>query len=244
MSVIFLNPYRFQQAGYAANATHFNAAEPAYLSRATALSGVVDSKRCLLSFWIKMTADDATDRRILYDKFGYFQLTRTSANKVRLVLLSPEVVDILDVSSTAATITIGGWHHVAIAIDTSDSSKCVVAIDGGVGTSVALSSDVAAKFTQGNWRISWPSTSVGISADVAEFFFAPDQWLDLSVAANVAKFRDSATGKPVSLGADGSLPTGTAPAVYLKNPYSSFGTNSGTGGDFTVNGTLTEATPP
>jgi hypothetical protein len=29
--------------------------------------------------------------------------------------------------------------------------------------------------------------------------------------------------------------------VYLKNAYSSFATNSGTGGNFTVTGTLTDA---
>jgi len=53
------------------------------------------------------------------------------------------------------------------------------------------------------------------------------------------KFR-SAGGKPVSLGSDGSTPTGTAPTVYLKNPFGTFQNNLGGGGNFTVTGTLAD----
>ena len=44
----------------------------------------------------------------------------------------------------------------------------------------------------------------------------------------------SAGSKPVSLGSDGSTPTGTAPAVFLSGNATAFGTNKGTGGGLTV----------
>lgn len=49
------------------------------------------------------------------------------------------------------------------------------------------------------------------------------------------------SGKPVYLGANGELPTGVAPAVFLSGNAASFGTNQGTGGSFVTTGTLTNA---
>ena len=51
----------------------------------------------------------------------------------------------------------------------------------------------------------------------------------------------SANGKPVDLGSDCSAPTGTAPAVCFSGDATTFGTNKGTGGTFTLTGTLTDA---
>jgi hypothetical protein len=58
--------------------------------------------------------------------------------------------------------------------------------------------------------------------------------------ATIAKFF-SAAGKPVALGADGSTPTGTAPRIFFSGDNSSFATNKGTGGSFTLTGSLTNA---
>jgi hypothetical protein len=76
--------------------------------------------------------------------------------------------------------------------------------------------------------------------DAADLWIAPGQFIDFSVEANRRKFID-ADGKPVSLGADGSTPTGTAPAVFFSGDSSSFATNKGTGGAFTLTGSLTDA---
>jgi hypothetical protein len=55
----------------------------------------------------------------------------------------------------------------------------------------------------------------------------------------------SAAGKPVLLGADGSIPTGQAPAIFLhldKGEHSSgFAINRGVGGTLALGGTLTGA---
>jgi hypothetical protein len=48
-------------------------------------------------------------------------------------------------------------------------------------------------------------------------------------------------GAPVSLGADGSTPTGTAPIIFLSGATSSWETNKGSGGGFTENGGLTQS---
>lgn len=80
--------------------------------------------------------------------------------------------------------------------------------------------------------------------DLADFWLAPGQFIDFSIEANRRKFI-SAEGKPVDLGADGSTPTGTAPAIFFRRDpsaaASTFANNLGTGGAFAITGTLTNA---
>jgi hypothetical protein len=83
---------------------------------------------------------------------------------------------------------------------------------------------------------------------MAELFFAPGQFLDFSVQSNRRKFRSSG-GKPISLGADGSTPTGTKPLIYLHlddaETANNFATNRAGNGNLTVTGALTtRATSP
>ena len=54
----------------------------------------------------------------------------------------------------------------------------------------------------------------GIQTDLAEVWFAPGVFIDFSNPANRAKFHDGA-GRPVSLGVDGSNPTGSPPLLYM-----------------------------
>lgn len=72
---------------------------------------------------------------------------------------------------------------------------------------------------------------------LGEVYFT-NEFLDLDVAENRAKFISG--GLPVDLGSDGSTPTGTQPILYFSGDLSSFPTNLGSGGSFTVeNGPLT-----
>lgn len=79
---------------------------------------------------------------------------------------------------------------------------------------------------------------------MADLWIAPNTFIDFSVTGNRRKFI-SAAGKPVNLGADGSIPTGTAPAIFQRrapaDAAATFADNLGTGGDFTITGTLTNA---
>lgn len=86
--------------------------------------------------------------------------------------------------------------------------------------------------------------------DIANLWIAPGVSLldgvgDIPLATR-RKFIDGG-GKPVYLGANGELPTGTAPAVFLSasaGNAASFATNRGTGGAFATTGTLTLASGP
>ena len=75
---------------------------------------------------------------------------------------------------------------------------------------------------------------------MAELWYAPGVYIDLSVVANQRKFR-TAAGKPAYLGPTGAIPTGTDPLVYMSGVTATWKTNKGTGGGFTEHGALADA---
>jgi hypothetical protein len=77
------------------------------------------------------------------------------------------------------------------------------------------------------------------NGDVADLWWAPGVYLDLTVTANRRKFI-SADRRPVPLGANGQTPTGSAPLIFLSGDLAAWHTNKGTGGGLTQTGALSE----
>ena len=75
---------------------------------------------------------------------------------------------------------------------------------------------------------------------VSDFYF-DNSYIDLT---KDNPFWNSNENKPAYLGQNGELPTGSAPLIYLPLRADAPGKNKGTGGDFTVNGTLEGARGP
>lgn len=153
------------------------------------------------------------------------------------------------------------WHHILFSADysTVDADSLVEAtqftkvlydgvdftdIDGGLAWVLGKIIRLNAR----DFTIGGNAFDEFMLGDMAEFWFAPGVSLLNSIGdlptGNLRKFR-TADGKPVGLGADGSTPTGTAPAIYLRvapttGVANDFLTNRGTGGDFTyASGALT-----
>lgn len=81
-------------------------------------------------------------------------------------------------------------------------------------------------------------------ASVAELWFAQTAgFVDLSVTANRRKFISDKAGA-CNLGTNGATPFGATPSVYLtvRGDPSTFATNNGNGGAFTLDGTIDTAT--
>lgn len=139
-----------------------------------------------------------------------------------------------------APVKTGRNYHLLISVDMSDSAKRHFVLNGN--TSAATWST----YTNSNFAFSQTSQTVGagwngspgiwMDGKIGNLWFN-NSYIDLSNASNLAKFV-TGTGidaKPVSLGANGELPTGTSPLIYLPMYGNNAGKNYGTGGDFTVN---------
>ena len=223
-----------------------------YMSRA-GLSGVSSSKSGILSFWYRIDGGNATARTLLEadDTPGAavrFQVQQAADNKIWLNGYNSADATILALNSTAYAAA-GTWLHILSAWDLANNVSSLYI--NGVSDQVAyrVNDFIAYTGVTDTALGSSPGGSLKINGCLAEFYFAPNQYLDFSVEANRRKFISGAGGKPVHLGVDGSLPTGTAPAIYQhldnEEAVANFATNRGTGGNFTITGTLdTASTSP
>lgn len=218
-----------------------------WLSRAGTLSGAADSKSGIASFWYRSGSDAATNRTIFSSDIGgpKLGLNRTSGGLMSISGRNAAGTLILSGTSTNTVLIAGGWKHILFSWDLAAAAlSCYFSDVAETLTSVTTTNDTLnyAEAT-GNTGVGAASTGAGkCFCDLADVYIAYGKFLDLSLVANRRKFI-SASGKPVHLGTDGSLPTGTAPIVYTHiddgEAVANFGTNRGTGGNFTVNGTLT-----
>lgn len=221
-----------------------------YLTKLNSNWGLSDAKTGIFSCWFYLDVLNGTFGSNLLNVFNstgssIFEAWVTTASKLEILIKTgSSAVTVVDVR-TSGNISTGAWVHVLSSWDasaaarhlyingTSDKGGADTGSNNDAGYSSFDDSVVGAFATDGTAK--W-------DGGMAELYFAPGQYLDLSVQANREKFRDS-TGNPVDLGATGSNPTGTAPALYLHlddaESANNFAVNRGTGGNFTVNGALT-----
>lgn len=229
------------------DACQFDAAGD-YLSRASAFSNSPNTDNGLLSFWYRATAFDGTFGDTILENNNVGVISHAQGTNVMRITNQPTDY-IMDTSSGASTAT---WYNILASWDFTGSSvlhlyrndtdvlSVIQAHDGGAVDYSAVTA----------WKVARLGADSSFSFDgaIAEFYFAPNQFIDLSVVSNRRKFI-SASGKPVNLGTDGSAPTGSVPLFYLHlddgETVNNFATNRAGNGDFSVNGTLsTAATSP
>lgn len=219
-----------------------------FMARGAGLTGAADSKSGIFSLWIRTDARDGTLRGIfnlvttLGGGTGRFNVIHLAANTFRLFGANAAGSTILQLTSNTAYAADATWRHFLLSWDLAAAAGHLYVNDAD---------DLAAGSTLTNDTIDYTVADSGVgalpdasakSSDVyAELYFAPGQYLDFSVLANRRKFISS-SGKPMFLGVDGALPTGTAPIVYFHlgdgEAVASFATNRGPGGDYAITGTL------
>jgi hypothetical protein len=231
---------------FVSNATYFASATTNYMKRGANLTGVSDSKKGTVSLWINFKSDTTSDSVWQCNEYASRGITlMRDSSKVRLLGANAATTVILNVSSVQNYKSTNGWVHFALSWDLSSAGSFKGYTNGVAGFSVpATYVNDTIDYTLGEFTFGGDGQGFNrLDAELSEVWIKFGVNLDWSNAAVMAKFRDNATGKPVSLGVDGSLP-GYTPDVYLHNPYNTFQNNVGTGGNFTVTGALTAGTPP
>ena len=226
-----------------------------WMTRGAGLTGAADSKSGILSFWTTIALGNGVAGHFLDGSTTVGGSTlrvsvgRDTANKFFWNIRNAAGTQILVAGSTTAYTTSGTWLNVLSSWDLAQPNQFHLYVNDSSDATITTFTDDTIDYTLADWGI----CTVPIGATlwdglVAEVYFAPGQYLDFSVEANRRKFI-SASGKPVALGTTGSSPTGTAPLIYqhLYNgeAVATFATNRGTGGDFSITGTLaTGSTSP
>jgi hypothetical protein len=237
------NLYGFGAArgGFPIQAITFNGS--AYLTNST--DTLTDSTSGIASVWVRLAASDESQ---------YAGILGCRGTETFDIYSNPSGTMTWALKSTGGTSkavqngpfrSADGWLHMLMAWDASNLRVYVNGVSqGSVATSGLTFDNTTGSFGVGSTPAGGGHSLYG---DLAEVFVHTGATLDITDAANQAKFR-SASGKPVDLGADGSLPLGVQPKIYLSSrpgdAASAFGTNLGSGGNFTMTGTLAIASTP
>lgn len=207
------------------------------------MTGASDSKTMSCSFWIKLDAITGTD--IIYS-----QEASSPAIQSRIEVESDGTIHVfwedtsgnvdVDFESGSGALTTGDWQHVAIAFNAATGDHEIY-VDGsadlaGGGTV----NDDTMDHTVDDYTI---GSSAGGGDDVdgciSEFWLTFGEYVDFSVTAIRERFHAGAQN-PQYLGDDGSLPTSSQPDIYCTGGEASFGTNLGSGSNFTKTGNPTD----
>lgn len=224
---------------YVADAVHFASNVGLTIASLTAS----DSPFLTVSCWCKFDIDDG-GKLFLFD-YADFGSPDSSLGFGGWLFGTIKTDFSADISMEAAGLSENVWHHLLLSVDTNhgDSAKILKAYVDDVDVTNILSNTGSAysmPFSGKSLAVCFDGSTNTSVGDFADIWIAPGQFIDLTVEANRRKFID-ASGKPVDLGADGSMPTGTAPAVFFSGDATGFATNKGTGGAFTLTGSLTNA---
>lgn len=232
---------------YTTGAVHFNGTDASLVNDSLAAA---DSSLLSLSFWmlVPTTSDDGTHMLYVVDPTGAYNpgLQRTGSTLTPLSFLNGTTLGAADADPNDV-----GWHHYLISVDLGHplGEKSIrLYIDDIDKTSLFDEGEAEILLFNGLAFLVGDDTGGSwFDGDLADFWFAPGVSLltgsDITEATR-RKFI-SAESKPVDLGADGATPTGTAPAIFFRRDpaaaASTFANNLGTGGPFTITGTLTNA---
>ena len=204
-----------------------------YLSRSSDLSGNADSKTFTFSAWVYgdgycYIANDGSS-------YGFRLVFQASINTLQILGNNSAGTRVLNPVIEFDGVISNTWTHILISIDLANTSNRYVYINDKLA-SVTWSTyiDDSINFTQSKHNIgSYTNGSSPFTGRLAHVFL-DYTYRDLSVTANRRLFIDS-DGKPSS-----TIPS--SPILYLPmTDAATAGSNSGTGGDFTVNGVLDTA---
>ncbi len=221
------------------NAVEFDGVND-YINRAADLTGIADSKVGTLSFWLKLNTA-STGLGILTNDFSRFRVTLAAGNIIRVQGLDSVAATALLLESLSTYDNTSGWLQVLASWDLANAKGHLYINDiNDLDTGTDVLNDLEIEHTAGADFFVGSATAGASKLDgcLAQVYFNPDEYIDLSVESNRRKFI-SVNGLPVDMESDGSSPTGTEPIVFLDGDTASWHTNLGSGGGFTEVGALT-----
>src|SRR3990167_3560410 len=216
-----------------------------YMTRGAGLTGASDSKSGIISAWVRFDGGDGAAMQIIRSTtaVNQFLFLKRTDNVIGVAGDNAAGTEILLLLSDTAYTAGATWLHVLASWNLATAAGHLYINDVSDLAAGPTLTDDTIDYTLSDWAIGAETAgSFKLNGCLAEVYFAPGQYLDFSLVVNRRKFI-SASGKPVSLGATGSLPTGTAPIVYQRvadgAAVATFATNLGTGGGFSITGPLT-----
>ncbi len=214
---------------YVTSAVHFNGS--AYLTRGAAITGWGTPSKFTFAIWTKISA--ASDG--IFSDANEFTQGTTSGGGFDYLNVNVHFTTYFD-SVPNATITSAGWQGIFCAVDLGATTAQLYRGDISVIANASVNTGTIA--VGSNFWFGQDGFGTKITGDVADFRLWLGTALDLSDVTNRRLLLD-AGGKPVAPSlANGVLGT---PIISFIGNSTNFPINGGSGGSFSVTGSLTNA---
>lgn len=235
--------------GYAANAVTFDGST-AYLSKTATLTTATDSKKLCFGLYLNPASGFSNSFYMrLFDSGLTSSVFDIYFNGSSIAVNAKNAAGANILSVTGSSLTAGMPYAILFSADLSNSSLRSFYINDSAITPTwsTYTNDTIAFY---NVDTTTAKTYIGSNhggasfykGDQSHFLLGMDQTVDFSVQANRRKFFNVGN-KPVYKGSNGSL-VGFTPQIFLPNKAASFGTNAGSGGNFTINGSFSDGAHP
>lgn len=209
------------------------------------LDGVGNSKKGLFSAWVRADVDGSNRGVVSRTTGTSFLIRRQLGNQFGISGDNAAGTPILSISTALDVVVVAaGWIHVAASWDLGTPGAAHLYVNDLPDCTIITFTDDTLDYTSGSWF----TGSAGAnrwSGLLAEVYWAPGQYLDLSALAHRRRFIQS-NGRPTPLGVFGQLPTGIPPAVFHHlspgEDFNNFAINRGTGGAYSITGALEAGT--
>lgn len=198
-----------------------------------------DGNTFYASFWIKPDAAgvNTTDYLMAGSSDGV-RIRLTAGNVILFTCEDDTSTELVNMTSTA-TITRDGntWTHVFIRVDRTVDNQGQIAINGSDSTTINVFLSTAEDASPIDLDNGF--TSIGSQFGSEDYGGCiADWWMSSgNTYANIVVGDFISGGDPVDLGATGTNPDGTQPAVFLDGSGTGFINNAGSGGNWNKQGT-------
>jgi hypothetical protein len=206
-----------------------------YLTRGAVPTGLTDGKAFTIAVRCTREAENSIMR--LFSNGGNNFTLRYNSNNA-LELLGQDALGVTAVQAiTTPTYAVGTTQQIMISVDAATDSLefWVNGAQPALGTRVLVDTNI--DMASSNWSVGAATNGGSPFVGIMEDFFFDDSFIDFSDPINRRKFRGPLGGLR-DPGATGSNPLGAAPIICLHGDGSTWHTNDGTGGGFTLNGAL------
>ena len=223
---------------YTAYATGFG--NGPYMYRTSDLVGNANSSQVTISLWFKFLGGNLVNQYLLESYSGdYYRFSIMRGSDGKMYVIGYSINGNLTVNFQGSTTYFSGsgWHHILISIDTSTVFNNAFIYIDDIQVSNSCNYKEQLQLTgQHSVANNVFNATQPMWGELCEIW-SKNVFYDLTVTANRRLFNDGGSPlRPVA------APSGAL--LYLKDPYTSFSNNSGTGGNFTTSGVLTQGTPP
>lgn len=209
-----------------------------YLTRGSDLTGNADGKLGIIAARLRFNGGDGVGQYLMQSEGNRIAFTKLGNNRISVTAANAAGTNILNISSATTYVAASGYINILISFDM--AGLVYLYVDDADVLSITNQIDDTIDYTRTGWSVAATTTgALKFNGDCNFLYFNNEESIDFSIEANRRKFFD-ANGDPVlSPSGNGSVPgIANDPICFFAGQYTTWNLNQGSGGGFTVNGSL------